>query len=272
LAAIAGLSQTLLPDDWREQAEAEFGRKDRDGDRKLSPDEMEGKLRDNLARWDTNRDGYIDFQEYLAFFRWRLEEKSAKDALKAGLISPQDFAERNWEAEFQRRDGNGDGLLSLDEMEGKLRDNLGRWDTNGDGLIDREEFRAFYFWKIQEQASKGGKGAPLIMEETVDLDRRATLLRAGKLPKGQFPAWFFELDRDQDGQVSLAEWRRGGKDVSEFALWDKNDDGLITPEEVLARLKAQPELAASLRVAADFRGNAKGWKGDKGKDKKDKKK
>jgi hypothetical protein len=59
---------------------------------------------------------------------------------------------------------------------------------------------------------------------------------AATLPKG-LPPWFKELDKDGDGQVSLHEWRRGGKEPAEFRKYDLNGDGFITPEEVLRALR-----------------------------------
>jgi hypothetical protein len=55
---------------------------------------------------------------------------------------------------------------------------------------------------------------------------------AKPLPKG-LPAWFKQLDKDHDGQVSLNEWLRGGRTRDEFLLYDLNGDGFITPEEVM---------------------------------------
>jgi Ca2+-binding EF-hand superfamily protein len=63
---------------------------------------------------------------------------------------------------------------------------------------------------------------------------------AGKLPKG-VPAWFKELDTDNDGQISLQEWMKGGNDPADFRVFDLNDDGFITADEVLRYLKAHPE-------------------------------
>ena len=70
--------------------------------------------------------------------------------------------------------------------------------------------------------------------------------RAGKLPPG-LPAWFAELDRNRDGQVSLLEWQRGGKPFPEFRRMDRNDDGLLTVEELqrfLALAKGPPAASA----------------------------
>src|SRR5207248_7408241 len=65
-----------------------------------------------------------------------------------------------------------------------------------------------------------------------DWEKRPVVYRAGKLPK-DLPKWFVELDQDGDGQISLAEWRRAGKSLEEFAKYDRNEDGLLTPAEVL---------------------------------------
>ena len=55
-----------------------------------------------------------------------------------------------------------------------------------------------------------------------------------RLPKG-LPSWFIERDEDMDGQVSMAEFAKEWTDakVKEFFRYDKNRDGIITPEECL---------------------------------------
>lgn len=71
--------------------------------------------------------------------------------------------------------------------------------------------------------------------------------RYGHLPKG-LPGWFTELDVDQDGQIDLFEWRRSQAPEALFHRLDLNDDGLITPEELLRVLAHTP--AAELQAAA----------------------
>jgi Ca2+-binding EF-hand superfamily protein len=158
----------------------------------------------------------------------------------------QEEALSKWaEAEFKNRDRNGDGKLNADEMGDRLKDQLARFDVNKDGLIDLAEFRGYMAARMDRR--EDGEKAPanpvvILVEE--DLDRRPTVFRAGRLPK-ELPKWFADLDTDGDGQIALFEWRVS-KSVEEFAEYDRNDDGLITPEEVLRKLNiTSTEVAAS---------------------------
>ena len=58
------------------------------------------------------------------------------------------------------------------------------------------------------------------------------LAKGGK-PGTGLPDWFTALDADADGQVSLFEWRKGGKDMTVYAAMDLNGDGLLTRGEYL---------------------------------------
>jgi Ca2+-binding EF-hand superfamily protein len=153
-------------------------------------------------------------------------------------------------AEFQRRDRNGDGYLDMDEMPGSLRRELSTWDRNNDGRISLTEYQAYYRAR-QQQMQQGGMGPrgarPLIQfvpaEEEV---KRPQVYRAGNLP-AQMPTWFAEFDANQDGQISLYEWRSnpyGWSDHDFFAM-DTNNDGFITVEEFLRYQGAQAKLASS---------------------------
>src|SRR6516165_2723746 len=67
---------------------------------------------------------------------------------------------------------------------------------------------------------------------------------ADTLPEG-LPEWFRQLDKDKDGQISFAEWRKAGKKFEEFRKYDLNGDGLITPDEVLRTVTNPLELKLS---------------------------
>ena len=77
----------------------------------------------------------------------------------------------------------------------------------------------------------------------------AEVWRSGFLPK-ELPGWFKELDANNDGQVSLMEWMKAGKPMSEFAKYDRNDDGLLTPEEVLRVTRLAAGLPANGEAVA----------------------
>jgi len=61
-----------------------------------------------------------------------------------------------------------------------------------------------------------------------------------RLPKG-LPDWFARDDKDGDGQVAMAEFAvaRSQAKVDEFAAYDLNHDGVITPSEYL-KTKQKP--------------------------------
>ncbi len=138
------------------------------------------------------------------------------------------------DAEFKKRDANGDGKLNSEEMSPTLRANLDKWDKNGDGLIDMNEYRAYYVAKMQgspDASVQGNRGIAAIIIDEEDLDRKPVVFRVGgKQPPG-LPDWFNRLDTDKDGQVALYEWRVAGKSMDDFKTWDLNDDGFITAEE-----------------------------------------
>lgn len=189
------------------------------------------------------------------------------------------------ELEFKRKDQNNDGLLSLDEMPGKLRDELELWDRNKDGQIDLAEFRAHFGAHIRQKAAKDpqkwtdlqrlekdiskksapkdtstilptpslAKPSPGVMTIVVE-DGRAPSWRAGKLPPG-LPPWFEQLDKNQDGQVAMYEWRAGGMPLADFLAMDLNDDGLLTPDEVL-RFAARNNNAKTPANATPYVGNS----------------
>jgi Ca2+-binding EF-hand superfamily protein len=65
------------------------------------------------------------------------------------------------------------------------------------------------------------------------------LMPTERLPQG-LPEWFRAKDANGDGQVSMAEFATTWTDalVREFNSYDLNGDGMITPQEVLAKMAA----------------------------------
>ena len=126
--------------------------------------------------------------------------------------------------------------------------NLRRWDVTRDGLINIDEYKAYFAARAQQMADpNGGNGnqnGPVTILIDEDYDRRPDVIRAGKLPLNM-PKWFTEIDADQDGQIQLHEWYSYGKDIEEFKSWDRDDDKLLTAQEVLFKMKVPPLWVAT---------------------------
>ena len=236
--------------------------------------------------------GQISRQAYLEFNDWRAKQMAAggggfpqkggnfggkngeMQPLPAGNNPQQapsgDAILMLAEAEFKKRDINGDGKLIPEEMNDRLRGNMSRWDTNGDRLIDFNEFKEYV--ANRNQGNEQSNTAAAIIIEDEDLDRKPVVFRVGGKTPGGLPSWFKELDTDVDGQVALYEWRRASKSMDEFTNWDLNGDGFITPEEairqqtVLAKTSKSPGSMA-FGGGEEGDGSSKFSKGDFGKGK-----
>src|SRR5262245_19454029 len=133
------------------------------------------------------------------------------------------------EAWFRRLDKDGDGLLKLDELNDPRLENLvaerDKWDTDNNGFIDLSEFKAYFAARMAQRAAemRGPDASAGSSSQDDEPDRRPVVYRAGKLPK-DLPEWFAKIDTNQDGQISLAEWRASGRPIDEFKSMDRSGD------------------------------------------------
>lgn len=169
--------------------------------------------------------------------------------------------DKDAEKSFQRHNKKGDGLLSFEEMPRSLQAEREKWDTNGDGFIDLNEYKAYYRARRLEReqqrndndrnkspdASAGNASLNMIPVPSPPLeeDRKPLVYRAGKLPK-ELPAWFKELDTEGEGQVAFYQWKRSGRAVEDFLAMDRNNDGFLTVEEVLAFMTKNKDKAKQI--------------------------
>lgn len=139
--------------DFKTLLEAEFKRRDENADGKLNTDEMSRSLRDDLAKWDTNKDGLIDLAEFTPYFQARLDRDSDRSAAAAVNVIIEDDLDRRpvvyragklpkelppW---FQELDVDTDGQVSFYEWRKQQKDvaEFKQYDRNDDGFLICEE-------------------------------------------------------------------------------------------------------------------------------------
>jgi Ca2+-binding EF-hand superfamily protein len=160
----AASSGDAKPNDTKQWAETEFKRRDENNDGKLHRDEMSSRMRDDLGRWDTSKDGLIDLPEYTAYVESRVQREEAETKANAALtiIIEDDIDQRpvvfragklpkdlpSW---FQELDIDTDGQVSLYEWRKPRKEveEFRQYDRNDDGFIIAEEV----LWQKSQSAS-----------------------------------------------------------------------------------------------------------------------
>jgi Ca2+-binding EF-hand superfamily protein len=196
-----------------------------------------GKDLDQFREYDLNDDGLITAEEILQITKKPIALKLQNgQATYSGAIDAADQRyqgrkiskfltvrlEKGKTYQFDHMSKAFDAYLYLEDPEGNI---LAEDDDSGGNLNSRIVHQAAGTGIYRLIAtSLGGSGlGPFSL---------AVVNSGGSLPKG-VPPWFKGLDKDGDGQLSLHEWRAGGKKIDQFREYDRNDDGFITPEEVL---------------------------------------
>jgi Ca2+-binding EF-hand superfamily protein len=206
-----------------------------------------------LRRSDRNDDGYIDRAEAMKA-EWTHRNPFAMDLDKDDRLSRLELAQRYARRRLLSRDSGelirkawrtGSGIRSSEPEKEERRDHsrwarrggtrywlsatvLGRFDANKNGRLESHEAQSL--------------GIPI---SQIDVDRDGDLSReelhsylselqdeAGDLSEG-LPGWFYELDANRDGQIAMTEFSTDWTDekLQEFALFDRNGDGLLTASE-----------------------------------------
>jgi Ca2+-binding EF-hand superfamily protein len=154
-------------------AEGEFRRRDQNGDNQLNQDEMPDSLRQDLNRWDSNRDGLIDQGEYRGYMLSRFGQDN-QQANPVTIILEEELdlrptvyragkmpKEPRW---LEELDTDKDGQVGLYEWRrgGKDLDDFRTYDPNDDGFITAEEALRVYAGKkangSTSVASSDGRG------------------------------------------------------------------------------------------------------------------
>jgi Ca2+-binding EF-hand superfamily protein len=142
-------------------AETRFAKRDTNGDRKLSGDELNtGRRGAMLLRQDADKNGTITFAEAAAAASAHFK---AQDDNNDGQLSgeearprgPRGMRGRGMAGMMLRHaDTNGDGRISRDEVRAEADQRFDRLDANRDGFIDRAEI------DMMRGRGPGGPGGP----------------------------------------------------------------------------------------------------------------
>lgn len=188
----------------------------------------------DFSRFRRNRDGNDENADRSR--RWR--GRSGDGDGQSSEERSQQFAQRI----LDRYDRNSDGVLASDEVPEWLSQNATQLDANQDGILDSNEL-------VSRFRQRWGGRSSASSSESQDADNAA----GAGLPVG-LPAWFQETDRNHDQQIGFYEWDRSRAD--EFMEIDANNDGFLTPEEVLA---SNRPTAGNRLSAGRERGSRRGF-------------
>jgi len=192
---------------------AEFIKRfDKDGDGKLSADELPPFLARAIERNDVDGDNKLD--------RAEVEQMLQNLRFFFGITTPQaGNVDRFVDKILQEQDANKDGKIARAEAQGRLAAAFDRADANKDGYLDRDELRALAQRVMAEQ--KGGPPGPPpgLRQPGPDfdaLDKNADgRLSRDELRDTPFAARFDEIDADRSGQIDRREFesflKRGAK-------------------------------------------------------------
>jgi len=154
---------------------------------------------------------------------------------------------------FRRYDRNQSGMLEKEEW-GEMRGDPNAMDRNRDGRLTREEYTAGVAEYMRSRSgggsggSRGGgfgggpSGPPSDSQAAGVASKSESESRKSyrfvspteRLPEG-LPSWFSQRDRNGDAQVAMAEYSSfwSPESAREFARYDINGDGIVTPQECL---------------------------------------
>ena len=190
---LAGAQPGAGPGKWGKPS---FEQLDADKNGSVSPAEMQAEVNSHFAQFDTNKDGRVTKQEAEAFFASKRAEHEKEHA-----AHEKDRGARE-QARFAQQDANHDGKLSKQELARLPGDWFQRIDLNGDGFVTLDEMNEAHA-AMKEGFQKGMRDRGAGMFDKLDADKN------GAVDKTEIAAHakqrFDRLDADKNGALSKDE-------------------------------------------------------------------
>lgn len=170
---------------------------------------------------------------------------------------PDDRIQRYAQGLMGRYDRNRNGQLEKDEWS-EMRGNYAEADSNKDEIINGDELAGHLARMAGGNSSRSGGSSSSSSASSGGQPTYRFLSPTERLPSG-LPDWFARSDANSDGQVMMHEFSTtwDERKAEEFAGFDVNRDGVITPAEALG--SPQP-VASENRERTESRG---GWGRDR---------
>ena len=231
-----------------------------------------------FAAWDTNQDGHVSLEEWLASRPAEKHPRLQRDFRVVdwdgnGVLSEQEFLCLPGVGLVAQRGNVPDPMMELAQRhQQEVQQSWANWDANGDGALDEKEFVAaqlpvlipglgttdFKVW------DRNGNGWIERDEVKIVINAVYAITRLDGFPLRRPNGLVFDqmgfrhFDADGDGFISVADWMAKTqldetKAKASLAPYDQNQDGKLSPEEAWGKLLRDP-LAKFLAGDKDLDG------------------
>lgn len=191
-----------------------FGRMDKDGNGKIEKDEIPERMKENLARVDTNSDGAIDLAEFEKVAQFFGGGGRRPEGAPAGAPEgrPNPGGPGPGGPVLRALDADGDGEISASELADATKA-LARLDKNGDGKLTRDEIGpppgARPEGRPEGNPARPAAGGGAIAEQFLARIKEADKNGDKKISKDEAPDRlkenFDRIDSNSDGQLDETE-------------------------------------------------------------------
>ncbi len=277
----------------RQEAARMMARNDGNKDGVLDKEEIRrDRWRDDALMTDRNRDGKLTLNELALRYAMRRTQKEGSSSSSSQRSTSRSTSSRGSSSSsrdsgsgdrqnrmvvfmFGRYDRNKNGVIDGDEFK-SMRGGGERYDLNKDGKVTRDEMAKAMgdrfggrsggesggrFYSRRGDRSRGDEKKDKSASSSSSDGRRSFRSRtaADRLADyEELPEWFARSDANADGQVEMSEYASSWSDtvVADFAQFDLNGDGIVTPAECMKAVErgavqgAAPATASSSTPAS----------------------